>query len=88
MGFVTPYAGSQPSEDIAEVTACYLTYPVEQWNDVMTLAGVKGRDIINQKLAMVKKYMKDSWEVDLDQLRKVIARRTSEISDLDLDHIY
>ena len=27
LGFVTPYAGSQPREDIAEVTACYLTYP-------------------------------------------------------------
>lgn len=37
---------------------------------------------------MVKKYMKDSWQVDLDLLRKVIARRTNEISELDLDHIY
>ena len=39
-------------------------------------------------LIMVKKYMKDSWQVDLDLLRKVIARRTNEISELDLDHIY
>ena len=55
---------------------------------VMTLAGEKGKPIIDQKLAMVKKYMKDSWQVDLDLLRKVIARRTNEISELDLDHIY
>lgn len=48
----------------------------------------KGKPIIDQKLAMVKKYMKDSWQVDLDLLRKVIARRTNEISELDLDHIY
>ena len=31
LGFVTPYAGSKPSEDIAEVTACFLTYPEAQW---------------------------------------------------------
>ena len=54
----------------------------------MTLAGEKGKPIIDQKLAMVKKYMKDSWQVDLDLLRKVIARRTNEISELDLEHIY
>lgn len=88
LGFVTPYAGSKPSEDIAEVTACFLTYPEAQWENVMTLAGEKGKPIIDQKLAMVKKYMKDSWQVDLDLLRKVIARRTNEISELDLDHIY
>lgn len=88
LGFVTPYAGSKPSEDIAEVTACYLTYPKEQWNEVMDLAGEKGRGIIEQKLASVKKYMIDAWQVDIDQLRKVIARRTNEISELDLDHIY
>ena len=88
LGFVTPYAGSKPSEDIAEVTACFLTYPETQWENVMTLAGEKGKPIIDQKLAMVKKYMKDSWQVDLDLLRKVIARRTNEISELDLDHIY
>lgn len=88
LGFVTPYAGSQPREDIAEVTACYLTYPVEQWNQVMELAGETGGAIISQKLDMVKKYMKSSWGVDLDLLRKVIARRTNEISELDLDHIY
>ena len=88
LGFVTPYAGSKPSEDIAEVTACFLTYPEAQWENVMTLAGEKGKPIIDQKLAMVKKYMKDSWQVDLDLLRKVIARRTNEISELDLNHIY
>lgn len=41
LGFVTPYAGSKPSEDIAEVTACFLTYPETQWENVMTLAGEK-----------------------------------------------
>lgn len=88
LGFVTPYAGSKPSEDIAEVTACYLTYPESQWNEVMELAGESGSAIITKKLDMVKGYMKSTWKVDLDKLRQVISRRCNEIGELDLDHIY
>lgn len=88
LGFVTPYAGSQPSEDIAEVTACYLTYSPEQWNEVLELAGDDGTAIINRKLEMLRGYMKSSWGVDIDLLRQVIERRCLEIGLLDLDHIY
>lgn len=87
LGFVTPYAGSKPSEDIAEVTACYLTYTDQQWNNVMTLAGEKGAPILNQKLELVKAYMKSVWKIDLVELRKIIARRSLEIPKLDLDNI-
>ena len=87
LGFVTPYAGSQPREDIAEVTACYLTYPAEQWNEVISLAGEKGSAIIYQKLDIVRKYMKESWAIDIEQLRSVISRRCAEINELDLDNI-
>lgn len=48
LGFVTPYAGSKPSEDIAEVTACFLTYPEAQWENVMTLAGEKGKPTLTK----------------------------------------
>lgn len=87
MGFVTPYAGSQPTEDIAEVTCTYLTYSDEQWQKVKDLAGETGWNLIEQKQAIVKQYMKNSWGGDLDKLRDVIRRRCSEISYLDLDHI-
>lgn len=87
LGLITPYAGSKPSEDIAEMTACYLTYPDEQWNGVLQLAGEEGTAIIYQKLDLVRGYMKSSWGVDIDKLRKVIDRRCSELSELDLDHI-
>ena len=74
-------------EDIAEVTACYLTYPAEQWDEVIALAGDKGSAIIYQKLDIVRKYMKESWSIDIEQLRSVISRRCAEISELDLDNI-
>ena len=87
MGFVTPYGGSQPSEDIAEVTACFLTYTDSQWDNVIALAGEEGSAIIELKLNLVKVYMEDVWKIDLVELRKVIARRSLEIPQLNLDNI-
>ncbi len=37
-GFVTPYASSEYREDFAEVTACYITYTQDQWDDLMDKA--------------------------------------------------
>ena len=31
--------------------------------------------------------MKESWSIDIEQLRSVISRRCAEISELDLDNI-
>lgn len=87
LGFVTSYAGSEPREDIAEITATYLTYTDEQWDEVWKYAGDKGRAIIEQKISIMKKYMKDSWKIDMDKLREIIERRGNEIKDLDLEHI-
>lgn len=87
LGFVTPYAGSKGSEDIAEMTACYLTYPKARWNELMELAGAEGSGIIYQKLDIVRNYMKSVWGVDIDRLREVIDRRCYELKYLDLDAI-
>ena len=58
-GFVTAYGSSEPGEDIAEVTACYLTWTPEQWAQLEAGAGDEGWSIIQQKITIVKKYMKD-----------------------------
>lgn len=42
------------------------------------------RDIILQKLDMIKDYMKDSWGVNLDDLRKEVLLRTKNVQNLDL----
>lgn len=87
LGFVTDYAGAQPGEDIAEITATYLTYTDEQWNEVWHYAGEEGRAKIEQKIAIVKNYMRTTWKIDMDNLRDIIERRSNEIKELDLDHI-
>ncbi|WP_373802700.1 zinc-binding metallopeptidase, partial [Bacteroides heparinolyticus] len=78
LGFITPYAGSMPVEDITELTCCYITYTDEQWNEVYAAAGKEGRNKLDQKMTIMTKYMKDVWNIDMDELKKVVRRRMGE----------
>lgn len=94
LGFVSPYAGSQPVEDITEVTAYYLTYTDEEWDNLLNNLAVtedqngkkntEGRDKILRKIELMKGYMKDKWNIDMDELRAVVQRRTAEVAHIQL----
>lgn len=83
-GFVTAYGSSEPGEDIAEVTACYLTWTQAQWDALEKGAGKEGWSIIQQKITMVKNYMKEGYGIDMDKLRSTIDRRCLEIQKMEL----
>ncbi len=97
LGFVSPYAGSQNREDFVEIIANYLVKSDTQWSDILALAsqpgidmygdtipddGINGRAIILQKLEMAKKWLKESWEIDMDSLRAEIIRRQLNINEV------
>ena len=42
---------------------------------------------INRKLKMVRDYMKNSWNADIDLLRNAVLRRGGKISTLDLNSL-
>lgn len=84
-GFVSPYAQSEPNEDFVENLSIYVTYSKAQWQAILDVAGETGKAIILQKFAIVKTYMKESWNIDLDELRDVVQRRQDEIENLDLE---
>lgn len=90
-GFVTPYAMSEGLEDFAEMLSTYITYTPEQWQAILDDAQKVGGDeavaALNQKLNIVRNYMLDSWDVDIDVLRAAILRRGKELSSLDLEHL-
>jgi len=86
-GFVSNYAGSQPQEDFVETLSRYITLTPEQWEEKHRQAGPYGSAIIMQKLNVVKKYMRDSWGVDVDLLKEVIMRRSNEIRYFDFDNL-
>ncbi len=78
-GFVSAYAMSEPREDIAELTAEYITHDAEYWQKLMTNAGPKGSAIIAMKLDILRSYMLTAWNIDIDQLRDIIQRRTDDV---------
>lgn len=78
LGFVTAYSRKQDSEDVAEVTAAIICWTDAQWTQLYNAAGEAGTKKINQKVEIMKKYMLESYGVDLDKLREVARRRLLE----------
>ncbi len=83
-GFVTAYASSEYNEDFAEIYATYITNTPEGWQLIINQAGTNGASILNQKLDMMKTYFQNSWNIDLDNLRDIVLRRSNESTKLDL----
>ena len=87
LGFVSPYSMDNPDEDIAELYSIYVTSTPQEWNNIISNAGNNGANTINRKVDFVRKYMKDSWGVDIELLRNAILRRGSRISKLNLNSL-
>lgn len=86
-GFITPYASSEPNEDFVELLSTYITNTPKFWSDMLKTAGDEGAAIIEQKFDIVYNYMKNTWGIDLNDLRDVILKRQGEIDQLDLDNL-
>lgn len=86
-GFVTPYAMVEPLEDFAEMLSGYVTKSQSEWNAILADAGTTGAASISAKLDIVRNYMQESWNVDIDKLRAAVLRRASTLSAVDLEHL-
>ncbi len=83
-GFLSPYARKEYNEDFVEVLSFYVISSDEEWSKIIEKAGKEGASKINNKLEIVKNYMLDVWNVDLDQLKSEIQNRLKNLSTLDL----
>ena len=86
-GFITPYAMVEPLEDFAEMLSGYVTKSQSEWNAILADAGTTGAASISAKLDIVRNYMQESWNVDIDMLRAAVLRRASTLSAVDLEHL-
>ncbi len=77
-GFITAYAQHSDREDFAEMLSEYITNSAETWNTWITNAG-DAASIINAKLDIVRTYMKQAFNIDIDKLRATILRRQDEV---------
>ena len=79
-GFISDYAQHSDTEDFAEMMSLYVTNSKEQWDEWMAEAGENGAPLLQAKLDIVKRYMKDSWGIDMDKLRDTILRRQADLA--------
>lgn len=78
LGFITPYASNEPQEDFVEMISIYITMP-DFWAQ---MEAYPGTDLatINQKFDIVKEWLDSSWDIDIDELRDIITRRSADIT--------
>lgn len=86
-GFITPYAMVEPLEDFAEMLSGYVTMSQSEWNAILADAGTTGAASISAKLDIVRNYMQESWNVDIDDLRAAVLRRANTLDAVDLKHL-
>ena len=89
-GFITPYASSAVSEDFVELISVFATISPEQWEAKLALAEEEkspGRKIIEAKFAIVKNYLSESWNIDLEALRSEIAQRIEKMDQYDFTEL-
>lgn len=86
-GFVSGYASKEAGEDFVEILSIYVTHDQAYWDKLISSGNPEGKATILAKFDIVKDYFKGSWNIDIDQLRKIVLRRSSEIGTLDLKNI-
>ena len=77
-GFITDYAQHSDTEDFAEMLSDYITHDQKWWDEQIGKAGEKGH-LINAKLDIVRTYMQDSFNIDIDVLRATVLRRQEDV---------
>lgn len=75
MGFVTCYGSSETHEDFVETIANYITKSDEQWQLMLDSAGVDGAKFITTKLNMVRDWLAEKYNYDLDAMHKEVQTR-------------
>ena len=77
-GFITAYAQQSDTEDFAEMMSEYITHDAAWWRQQLTDAG-DGAESIRAKLGIVRSYMQETFDIDIDVLRSTILRRQDEV---------
>ena len=95
LGFASPYGSSQPREDFVEIIANYIVRSDEWWNILFDMASkpginqageetpdpLDGKAILIAKIEIGRKWLKESWDIDLDLLRANVRERQLHIAE-------
>ncbi|MCR5394606.1 MAG: putative zinc-binding metallopeptidase [Bacteroidales bacterium] len=89
-GFITSYAQKEHREDFAEMLSVYVTHDSVWWEKQMVEADEKyadnskvkdmtGRELIEMKLKIVREYLLESFNIDIDDIRRSVMRRQEDV---------
>lgn len=84
-GFISAYSQQSADEDFAEMMSTYITNSSEWWEEQMEAAGETGRILISRKLDLVRDYMLDGFDIDIDELRSTLMRRQKDVEQGEID---
>jgi len=93
IGCVSPYGSSQAREDFVEIIANYIVKSDAQWNAILALAAkpginsngqvvpdnIDGDVVIKAKLEMCRKWLQDSWGINLQALHDEVQERQKHV---------
>lgn len=65
----------------------YITHDADYWENVLNNGGALGKIKLQKKFDIVRKYLKDSWGIDIDKLRDIVQRRSGSLSEVDLENL-
>lgn len=71
LGFITPYASSQPGEDFVEIVAIMLTNSRQDFEAIISSASPFGEARIRQKLEIVLEYFQENFNINLFELQAI-----------------
>lgn len=80
LGFITPYSSKEPQEDFVEMISNYVTNP-KKWAE-MKAYNKTDTISINKKFTIVDEWLKTSWDIDIDELRDIVTRRSANINNI------
>ena len=78
-GFISAYAQHSDKEDFAEMLSMFVCNSEARWNRWMFEAGADGARLITAKLDIVKNYMLNAFNIDIEHLRASLQRRQKEV---------
>jgi substrate import-associated zinc metallohydrolase lipoprotein len=84
LGFISRYSRKNKYEDFVELLSFYVVYGQSFFDRVKEEAGEDGAAKIDQKFDIVTRYLRDTWALDIHQLRRVFEKRMNTVEMLDL----
>lgn len=86
-GFVSNYARSHYSEDVAETGGRLISLTEEEREAMIAKAGPVGGSLMRKKFDMLKKWLKDSYGVDSERWCEIYHRRIAQLDSLDWESL-